>query len=612
MVMRAADFLFPTDLRVTDTGIQNVLVLGSCAAGGFVAGIRRLAPNVRFDVINVGAALPDEPPLPMGEYDFQFIQLPLRDIITDKVIYFKNYLSPDTRSAILENALNSLKFRLDSALRYNRDSNALTFVSNFPVPQVPVVASLDRISGDQDVCTLVRRLNEHIAELVNTYTNVFVFDYETIANSLGKRFFQDDVMAFYSHFFYLEPTHRDWDVHPSFNAPAGGRLDPLPQIEDVYPSQVDQMHEAIWRQWENLYRIIHQMDAVKLVIFDLDDTIWRGQIAEHYGNEGQWPVFHGWPLGIWEAINHLRARGILTAICSKNDAGLVEARWDRAVTSRWISPEHFTFREINWNPKAENIAKIIKQASLTPRSVLFVDDNPVERESVAAALPGIRVIGSNPYVVRRILLWSSETQVARLSAESVNRDAMMRKQQLRETERASMSREEFLLGLNCSIRLSRLSSTSSPDFPRSLELLNKTNQFNTTGERWSEAQITGFFAEGGCFYVFSVEDKFTQYGLVGVILYRSGQFRQFAMSCRILGLDIEASVISEIIRREEAHRPGVDFAAVVWETEANMVCRDVYVRCGFVHDQSDPTLFVRPRSPTSQIAPHLCLEFAEA
>jgi FkbH-like protein len=612
MVMRAADFLFPTDLRVTDTGIQNVLVLGSCAAGGWAHSIKQFVPHVRFDIINVGAALPDQPPLPIDEYDFQFIQLPLRDIITDKIIDFKKYLDPEARSAMFENAFASLKFRLEGALKYSRDRNVLTFVSNFPTPQVPVVASLDRAGSDQDLGTLVRKLNEYIVDLISTYTNVYLFDYDTMANSLGKRFFHDDVMASYSHFFFLHPSHRDADVHPSFNAPAGGRIDPLPLMEDVYPSRVDELFEAIWRYWENLYRTVHQIDSVKLVIFDLDDTMWRGQIAEHYGNEGKWPVFVGWPLGIWEAINHLRARGILTAICSKNDAGLVEARWDRAVTSRWVTLDDFTFREINWNPKAQNIAKIIKQASLTPKSVVFVDDNPVERESVAAALPGIRVIGSNPFVVRRILLWSSETQVARLSSESVNRDAMMRKQQLREAERVSMSREEFLRGLNCSIRLSRLSSTSSSDFPRSLELLNKTNQFNTTGERWSEAQIAGFFAEGGCFYVFSVEDKFTQYGLVGVILYKSGGFRQFAMSCRVLGLDIEASVISEIIRREEADHLSPNFSALVLVTEANMVCRDVYVRSGFVPAPEDTTMFVRPNGPTPQIAQHLCLEYAEA
>lgn len=609
--MRAADFLFPTDLRVTESNIRNVLVVGSCAAAGYTHFIRPLVPGVRLDflMINNAAPLPEAPPIPVGDYDFQFVQLPLREILTDQVITFRRYLEPAVRSAIARNAMQSLAFRLESALRYNREQNLLTFVANFPVPQVPIAAALDQAGGDQDLGTLIRRLNEHLAELLARYSNVYLSDIDSMTGSVGKRFFFDDVMNFYSHSGYWYPEERDYDVAAHHNAPAGGRIDPLPLIEKVYPSQVDQMFEAIWRQWEHLYRTVHQIDAVKLVIFDLDDTMWRGQIAEHYGDAGGWPVFYGWPIGIWEAIQHLRARGILTAICSRNDADLVVARWDRAVMDRWVTLDDFTFREINWEPKAANVEKIVKQASLTHRSVLFVDDNPVERASVAAALPGIRVIGSNPYVIRRVLLWSSETQIAHRTAESGNRDAMLRKQQLRETERAAVPRDEFLRGLNCSVRLARLASTTAAHFPRSFELLNKTNQFNTTGQRWTEAQIAGFFAEGGCFYIFHVEDKFTQYGLVGVIIFRAGHFRQFAMSCRVLGLDIECSAINEIIRREMAGSPGLGFSALVVPTEANMVCREVYAQCGFVPDPNNRHGFVRPPDTALRIAEHLRLEY---
>src|ERR1019366_4237781 len=157
----------------------------------------------------------------------------------------------------------------------------------------------------------------------------------------------------------------------------------------------------------------------------LDDTLWRGQIAEHYETGVNWPVIHGWPTGIWEAVQHLLSRGILTAICSKNDESLVRERWDRAVQFGWLTLEDFTFVKINWLPKAENIEAIIRQANLTSKSVVFVDDNPVEREAVRSSIPGIRVIGSNPYATRRILLWSSETQVLTLSEESVRRDEMI-------------------------------------------------------------------------------------------------------------------------------------------------------------------------------------------
>jgi len=252
-----------------------------------------------------------------------------------------------------------------------------------------------------------------------------------------------------------------------------------------------------------LYRIAHQVDAVKLVIFDLDDTMWRGQLAEHYGDDGSWPHPHGWPLGIWEAVQHLRARGILTAICSKNDESIVRNRWGRGVAEPWITLDHFAFKEINWAPKAKSIERIIKAASLTPRSVVFVDDNPVERESVKAALPGIRAIGDNPYTTRRILLWSSETQVPFLSEESASREHSIKQMQVRETDRQALSRDEFLRSLNCTVRLHEITSTEDANFSRSFELLNKTNQFNTTGVRWSNAEISSFLINRGTIYSFS-------------------------------------------------------------------------------------------------------------
>ena len=76
------------------------------------------------------------------------------------------------------------------------------------------------------------------------------------------------------------------------NAPQPGRLDPLPLLEDVYHSHSDEVFAALWRQCIAIYRTVRQVDQVKMVVFDLDDTLWRGQIAEHYGDGGNWPVFH--------------------------------------------------------------------------------------------------------------------------------------------------------------------------------------------------------------------------------------------------------------------------------------------------------------------------------
>jgi FkbH-like protein len=299
-------------------------------------------------------------------------------------------------------------------------------------------------------------------------------------------------------------------------------------------------------------------------------------------------------------VQHLRARGIITAICSKNDEGLVRTRWSRAVLP-WLTLDDFALRAINWRPKAENIADIIARASVTARSTLFVDDNPVERASVKAAHPDIRIIGSNPYVTRRILLWSPETQLAFRSAESANRETSIRQLQARESDRGTLSRETFLATLGCAVTISAVDAESHADFARTLELINKTNQFNTTGVRWTSAQLVYFLSVGGALIVFRVRDKYADYGLVGAVLFRLGLFAQVAMSCRVLGLDIETSVIHAIMR----HKASPAFHARVFETDANMVCRDLFARCGFSPAAAGGGLFVWEGNTIPMAAAHI-------
>jgi FkbH-like protein len=605
--MRTAEFLYPGDLEVAPTEIGRVLIIGSCNALSFEAYLKRHATGtaVEYWPRNHLAELPPSPPSPPRDYDFHVIQIPLRSLIPDAVIDFKGFA--ERANTVLHDAKIALRHQLDASLSYNRTFGILSFVANFPVPQRPVVAALRQAGQPVDLRWLIQHLNDDLTRLIDSYENVFVLDVESVGAALGKRHFQDDALNFYTHGNHWFPAERDYDVAAAHHAPQPGRIEPLPRLDDLYGSRSDEMFEAVWRQCIALYRIAHQVDQVKMVVFDLDDTLWRGQIAEHYGDGGNWPVIHGWPTGLWEAVQHLRARGILTALCSRNDAGLVADRWSRAVSLGWLTLDHFVFKEINFEPKAVNIDRMIRQASLTPKSVLFVDDNPVEREAVRAALPGIRAIGANPFVTRRVLLWSAETQVPRLSQESASREAMMHRQQDREGARAATSRADFLAGLACQVRLGTILAGQDPRFGRSLELLNKTNQFNTTGIRWNHAQLVALFRDGGRMIVFEVEDRFSHYGLVGVILYRRGHFIQFAMSCRVLGLDIETSVINAILRREAAE----GFSAEIIDTDANMVCRTIYTQCGFMADPGDPSILKRSAAEIAPVADHLTLVFTE-
>ena len=390
---------------------------------------------------------------------------------------------------------------------------------------------------------------------------------------MGKRYFLDDTVSFYTHGGFWFPDWVDMER---------GRIEPVPPMDTISDHHLDQYHAAVWRACQYFYRIINQIDSVKLVIFDLDDTLWRGLIGEQYNGDGRRPVIDGWPLGVHEAIHHLKARGILVAVCSKNDPDLVADRWERAVPFNWIKLEDFVCVEIGWGPKSEAVGRIMATLNLTPKNTLFVDDNPIERAAVAEAYPAIRTIGANPFETRRILLYAPETQVKLLTSESAQRDQMVRSQIEREAQRKTLSREEFLLTLNCRVDLRRILTSKDPAFGRTFELLNKTNQFNTNGKHWSPLEIEQHFERGGMIISFHVADKFTAYGLVGVILISGAEIVQFVMSCRVIGLEVEWGALHSVVKALGEQLPDSQVSASIVETDANFVCRDVYLKSGFI------------------------------
>ena len=127
------------------------------------------------------------------------------------------------------------------------------------------------------------------------------------------------------------------------------------------------------------------------------------------------------------------------------------------------------------SPRPRASKRILDELSLTAKSVVFVDDHPVERAAVKAALPEIRVIGSNPFLTKRVLLWSAETKLSARNVEFANREQMLKKQFEREKEKSVMSRDEFLNSLDLSVDLWEVEAGSHPSFSRVFELVNKTN-----------------------------------------------------------------------------------------------------------------------------------------
>lgn len=577
--LTSPDFLFPTDLQKTERKINRILLVGSCLTSLYLEAFKGYYPDINFDYIpyNFVSILPKAPPAPTDQYDLQYVQIPLRTVLSDRVVEGFQLNDPAVAESILNDAFNTLDVMLDAALLYNREHGLLTFVSNFMAPQMSTASSLLSQGTETDLTYMVRRLNMHLARKISSYKNAYVLDVDSVASSLGKRYVLDDIIYFHTH---GGLSFQDWDDFGAIE-----RNEPIPALETIYPIHREEFVKTIFRQIVAAYRTVHQVDQVKAVIFDLDNTLWRGQIAEHYRPEVQpWPRTDGWPVGLWETVQTLRARGILVAICSKNDEAYVRERWDDIINPQFIKLEDFASVKINWVPKPENIAAICQEFNIKPKSVVFVDDNPVERASVNTAFPEIRTIGGNPYLTRRILLWSPETQVARLTQESAQRETMIRRQIAREETRASLNREEFLASLECTVSLTYITDTEQPELARALELTNKTNQFNTSGKRWTFEELTRFLTEGGEVIVATVQDKFTNYGLVSVLYLRNNEIVQFVMSCRVLGMEVEKSIVADVVSHVREKHGDVRITASIHDLPDNTPCRNIYKDCDFRED----------------------------
>ncbi len=555
-----ASYFVPTELSVTRLPLTRVLLIGDCLLAGWQDVIRRQEPELVVDhvLFSNGAAFAGQIERPIGDYDCQVLQIPLRVVLPDHELFIDTF-----DDAALQRCLDQLDMFLATALEQTR--GAPLFVLNYPVPQQNALGRMLPRYDLRNPAYVFERLNAALAERLAGRPEVMLLDIDQLAGGIGRRLIQDDGFWLSSHGGLMN----DYDLHAD-----GVRLEPTLAHSVRYPLEVDGFIRTAWAEVVAMLRTRRGIDSVKMVCVDLDDTLWHGVAAEADSVDGY--MVEGWPLGFAEALMMLKRRGIILAIASKNDAARVAEIWPQIFGHR-LRMDDFAIRKIDWTPKADNIRAAIAEANVLPESVVFIDDNPVERAAVAEAIPGIRVLSAPPLDWRRILLWSSETQVPVISEESTRRTAMIQAQVVREKARSSQSHADFVAGLEVKVTLATVRSADAAEFARALELVNKTNQFNTTGVRWSHADAEAFFAEGGEWRTFRVADRFTNYGLVGVLAIRDAVIEQFVLSCRVFGLGVEVAVLDGIVA-EAGDRP---ITAMLNDTGRNIPCQGVYRDAGW-------------------------------
>jgi FkbH-like protein len=581
----------PVDLQITPDAGAHYLVVGGCLAQAIpeVGPLINRAYTGDFILLNNFDTFPEISPAQASKYDFQIIQIPLRTILGSA--FFRLPDSVESHEEFLHETEGYLARYLDNALKLNTENKLLTFILGFLIPQQNPLGRFQSRYDLRNIVHFIERLNMFLTAEIAKRDNAYFVDIDQVSSGIGKKHCQDDMVWSFTHGTTLSDGDHDHDL---------ARMHPPTSMQTHYPGKWVEFFEAVLHEVFAMYRTIGQRDTVKLVVVDLDDTLWRGVAAE-----GTLGVIEGWPMGFMETLLLLKKRGILLAIISKNDEQFIVNNWDHIVQGQ-ISLSDFAAYKINFRSKVENLAELLEGFNLRPQNVVMVDDNPVERAAIQAGLPAVRVLGKHLYYLKRVLLWAAETQPRVITQESGRKTEMMQAQLQRESVRRAVPHDEFLRTLELRASISVVRSTTDLQMSRALELLNKTNQFNTTGARYTLEQCHQRFIAGYQLYVISAEDRFTQYGLIGAAWVLQNRVDHMVMSCRALGLGLENAFLGYLANRLTEEKDGI-ILGELQPTEANMACRLLYSQNGFAQVPEVPFLWSRSLATPMHCPPHVAL-----
>ncbi len=290
----------------------------------------------------------------------------------------------------------------------------------------------------------------------------------------------------------------------------------------------------------------------KCIVVDLDNTLWGGIIGEDgvngikLGDSNVGDIYSE----VQKILKVYKENGTILAICSKNNLNDVLPVFDRK--EMILKEDDFIVKKINWNAKSQNIMEIAKEINIGLDSLIFLDDNPVERLEVSEALPMVEVIDFPKDVadLPKILRDVDSLKRIKITEEDKKKHVMYSQENERKELEKTTSLSDYLhkLGIEIEVKLNDLSSLE-----RITQLINKTNQFNLRTQRYTREEVEVFInSKDWIVASVSVCDKFGELGLTGVILIEKrneGYFvDSFLMSCRVLSRDIEIVFFREVVK----------------------------------------------------------------
>jgi FkbH-like protein len=447
------------------------------------------------------------------------------------------------------------------------------FVPSWVLPSYRSVFGVLDMQSESGLTNTIMRMNLRLAENLEKAANIYVLN-----------------------------THR-WIVQAGMQAfsPKLWYLGKIPFGNEVFKAAVRDIKAALRGMLGY---------ARKLIIVDLDDTLWGGIVGDagwenlvlggHHHHGEAYADFQ-------QALKSMQNRGILLAIVSKNEEQ-VALEAIRKHPEMVLKLEDFAGWRINWQDKVENIIDLMTELNLGPQAAVFIDDHPVERARVKESLPEVLVPDwpADPLYYPATLLSLGCFEMPSISREDLIRTTMyLSEKKRRELKKTVSSLEKWLTRLAIRVQVEELHPAN---LQRATQLLNKTNQMNLSTRRMSEAELMAWAEQDPHrIWTLRVSDKFGDAGLTGIVSLeiqdRSAQIVDFILSCRVLGRKIEETMLATAIHHSRALGVEEVYARYI-PTAKNKPCLDFFKSLA-PRFQRQGDCFVRDRRLPFSVPEHI-------
>ena len=425
---------------------------------------------------------------------------------------------------------------------------AIVIQNNFEFPNVRVMGSFEAVDR-RGAVRFVRRMNEALARYAEAHRGFLVNDINYLAAELGLDHWFSPTM-WYAYQYALD-------------------LSAVP---------------ALCASIANIIKSLYGKNK-KSIACDLDNTLWGGVI----GDDGVQGIQLGEESPSGRAFTALQRylklvsqTGVLLNVNSKNEAEIAKSGFSRPESV--LHEEDFICFTANWQPKDENLAQMASQLNLLPESFVFLDDNPAEREIVRRRFPQTAVPElTEPEHYVRTLARSGYFEVTSLSADDKKRSEMYRENAQRAQAQAAFSDySDYLRSLEMKAVIAPFDTAHAA---RITQLMNKTNQFNLTTRRYTDAEVSACMSDGNTLTLYaSLADRFGDNGIVSALIGRVQDgiltIEEWVMSCRVFKRDLELAVFDALIAYCRTHNI-TSIEGDYLPTAKNAYVRTLYPTLGF-------------------------------